>query len=441
MTEGNVAVGGARGPRIEPTMWLAMGALALLCFLPIEPTPTDLLFAAALGIGALSGRLRLRPEPWTLATLAFLALSSLPMLWSADYRASFFYAGITIFLVAVTLLVAHLEEPERLARWFRGAGLACAVTLLGLSALSRLGVPTATVDSWYARVAAFSVTGAESAVPGLYFAGRPKGFFKDPNIVGAFLATIATLYFARWLFDPRLARGVRAPLLAALCALGTLASLSRGATINLVIGVGVVALLAVWQGRLPLKRLALFGGIVLGAAAFTIALVASDEANQRFTQLNAYDLDRFGAWLDGLASFARQPAGYGPGVFRFVSSDFGHRDPYAAHNLYVLLLVDNGVPGFVAFLVLVGVTVSGLLAGEPGRRAPTGLPLLTALDAGIVAALAGTLAESFLIDTLHWRHLWLLLGLGGALLLRRARRVGAPVPSFFPLSTALHGSR
>ena len=48
----------------------------------------------------------------------------------------------------------------------------------------------------------------------------------------------------------------------------------------------------------------------------------------------------------------------------------------------------------------------------------------------LLAIWCGLLANSFFIDTLHWRHLWLFAGLiwGGAVLERRAGRTGQ-VPS------------
>jgi O-antigen ligase len=401
--------------------WLLLAGTTLLWFLPVEPAPSDLLWAGALAAcaGALAtGAMTLTVGPAQRALLAFAVLQFLPALWAVAPLSAWFYGTVTAFLVFAALALATLD-PHRLAHAYTVAATIAGGIVLLLFMAQVAGLPTAALDVAYRALAGASASGADTVVPGLFFGSRPKGFFKDPNVVGAFLATATLLPAARLLLarDGRTAR--RAALLALFLSAATAATLSRAAVLALAAGGGVLLGGLAIAGRLAPRRLAalLAGGATLAGLA-ALAVLGSEAAGERFLQLNAYDFDRAATWWRGLEAFVAQPLGHGPGMFLLATTSGGFGEPYAAHSTWVRLLAENGAPGFLSFVAVMAIVSWRLL--RHARRADVRAATDTS-DAALTlllwsfAALAATLLESFVIDTLHWRHLWVLVGLAAGI--------------------------
>ena len=114
----------------------------------------------------------------------------------------------------------------------------------------------------------------------------------------------------------------------------------------------------------------------------------------------------------GRAALAvRHPLGIGPGQFDI-------REPISSHNTYVRVLSEQGVLGFAALAVC-----SARSRSRSSTRRPDAAPTASG-RAALLAAWCGLLANSFFIDTLHWRHLWFVAGLiwAGAMLRYRSRK-------------------
>jgi hypothetical protein len=83
-----------------------------------------------------------------------------------------------------------------------------------------------------------------------------------------------------------------------------------------------------------------------------------------------------------------------------------------AHSLYAKTLAEHGVLGVSALALLIGALVVPL--AQRALREPAANTVLPA--ALLLALIVGQLGNSFVIDTIHWRHFWMLLGLAWALL-------------------------
>jgi O-antigen ligase len=85
--------------------------------------------------------------------------------------------------------------------------------------------------------------------------------------------------------------------------------------------------------------------------------------------------------------------------------EFGRINGLQQHNVYLQAFLVYGWTGAMAYLLLLGTTILvGLRAAL--RRTPFQPYLLTA-----VAALFGAMVEGLVIDTDHWRHFFLLVGI------------------------------
>ena len=142
--------------------------------------------------------------------------------------------------------------------------------------------------------------------------------------------------------------------------------------------------------------------ILVGLAGTFWAVYSSGSLGflEERARFQSYDSERFGAQALGLRLAEENPIGIGPGQFELVA-------PLSAHSTYVRALAEEGVLG--AGRRCSGVMLGTLLLAAPQRRARA--RHVRDRLGPLLAAWCGMLVNSFVIDTLHWRHLWLLAGL------------------------------
>jgi O-antigen ligase len=238
--------------------------------------------------------------------------------------------------------------------------------------------------------------------------GRARGTFKDPNVLGAALAP--AIIFLVWV---ALRKPFRHVLLAAavglpIC-LAVLLSFSRGAWAS----VAFSCLAAVWLTLVTTRREADFKRFAAVATLGTFTLVAAigavleldvvgDLFEQRASLDQSYDEGpdgRFGGQAKAIGLILTHPFGVGTHTFR----DTLH--PEEAHNVYLSQFLNAGWIGGMLYTISVVVTTAAGLYAIRRRTALQG-PLIVA-----VASFLGLALEGFIIDTDHWRHFFILMGL------------------------------
>lgn len=354
-------------------------------FVIVEPAPVDALLMAALVLGVLSLRLQWRRDfacPLALVAL-FIACNVIPFFYPGvrDEERGVFYFLISCYLIAAHLFIAGVSgtQPDQMFRTFI---LGCALGAIVSTALGFLGM-----------IGVLPAIGDLAKVP-----GRLQGFFKDPNVYGPSLVPI--LLYALALVSPSqdARRNLVLLSLAALCALGIVLSFSRAAWLNCFVSLAVFLFIRGRETVKPLLRLAVLCGAIVLATASSM-LGAWEDVSGLFLarlELQSYDEDRFAVQEAAVDQFFSEPSGVGPGQAEVLFQ-------YAAHSLYARLLLENGALGALAMLMLL--LHGSLRASICALRDPS------SVAACIVAAtLAGLLVNSFFIDTLHWRHLWIYLG-------------------------------
>ena len=80
--------------------------------------------------------------------------------------------------------------------------------------------------------------------------------------------------------------------------------------------------------------------------------------------------------------------------------------PISSHSIYVRVMAEQGPIGLAALIVLLGGTLVLAI-----RNAIDGRDAFGVGSATLLGAWCGLLANSAFVDTLHWRHLWLLAAL------------------------------
>jgi hypothetical protein len=234
---------------------------------------------------------------------------------------------------------------------------------------------------------------------------RVSATFKDPNVYGPFL-----VFPIVWLMIRILTRGVWPVDVALLMVLmgGLLLSFSRGAWAHLAISatVGVLTVFLVTPDPRMRTRIVVIGLLTTLFAALVIGALLSigsvhDMLVERAKAIQPYDVGPGGRfWLQeqALGTILQNPNGLGPFEFDRI---FGLQQ----HNVYMQGFLVYGWLGGAAYLTLVVVTLMLGLITMP-IAAPWQYYLITAY-----AVFVGEAAEGMIVDTDHWRHFFLMLGL------------------------------
>lgn len=374
--------------------------LVLLGVVVVEPAPSDVLFGLAMAVAAVTLRFGIRRVPLAITALvaAFIVLNLISMTDVVSWSAAGRFFLITLYLGMFSLwLAAYIDRPQR-ARWLVCAYLAAAVisAVLGSAALL-VHFPGHTF-----------LIGDEK---------RAKALFKDPNVYGPFLIPIALILLEE-VIQPRLLRMRRSPMVLCFLVLmiGVVFSFSRAAWLNLTVGL-IVLIGAVVARRVDRRAISLMLVVFVGGLAIAGAVISSGELKflEERAHVQSYDTNRFGAQARGISVGFEHPFGVGPGQVEVISPF--HR---ASFSLFVRPLSEQGLLGLFVIVALVAVTLVFALLNVIHGSDTYGIS-----SAALLAAWCGLLANSFFVDTMHWRHLWLVAALIWAGAMRRRTIVGA----------------
>jgi O-antigen ligase len=362
---------------------IAVGVV-LLAAVRFQPAPTDIVFAVLMVVALVTGRFTLRRVTAgpVLLVGAFLAFNLVSTIDVVDGLRAAQFLGITIYVLVFALWIASIVTDSsivrRIARWYIIGAVASAL----LSTLALI-VP----------------------FPGHHLftrIGRAEGLFKDPNVFGPFLVP-AALILLEEILTPRIFSWRRSTKVVSflILALGVLFSYSRAAWLNLVAGLVVMVVVFFFRrgaGRQAARAVALvlMACVALGAV---VSFTGSLSFLQQRARVQSYDNGRFGAQSESIKWAERYPFGIGPGQFE----RYAH---ISAHSMYARSLAEEGIPGFLSLLVLMLATL-----WAAGQNAVLGRDTYGIGSAALLGAWVGALLNGFFVDTLHWRHLWLLAAL------------------------------
>jgi len=373
---------------------VAVGVL-LLAAVRFQPAPTDVVFAVLMMVAFATGRFSLRrltPGAVLLAG-AFLAFNFVSMIDVVDTVRAVQFLGITIYVLIFALWLASAVTESsiarRITRWY-------VIGAAGSAFLSSLAliVPFPGHDL-FTRI------------------GRAEGLFKDPNVFGPFLVPAALIVLEE-ILTPRLLSWRRSTkvIVFLLLTLGVLFSYSRAAWLNLAAGLAVMVVVFSFRrgaGKQAARAVALVlvACVALGAA---VSFTGSLSFLEQRAKVQSYDNSRFGAQSESIKWAERHPFGIGPGQFE----RYAH---ISTHSMYARALAEEGLPGLLSLLALLVATLYWA-----GRNAILGRDTYGIGSAALLGAWVGALLNGFFVDTLHWRHLWLLAALVWAGSARRSAR-------------------
>jgi hypothetical protein len=356
----------------------------------IEPSPYEFATLTAIIVFLATG-LKMRPLFVPLMLLLILinvgysitSVALLDQLTIANWVATSWYMATTALFFA---MVMSEDTTDRLDQLSRGLVFGAVITSLA------------------------GILGYFHLVPGgddlLTLYGRARGLFKDPNVLGAFLILPALLALQCILLD-RFAKAARATVMFGIIALAILLSFSRAAWGQLLVTSAFVVALSLLTSRTQSGRakIVLIAVIAALAAALLLSVLLSfDSVGSLFRERASFDqsydegrFGRFGRHILGFELALDTPFGIGP-------LQFGKIFPEDTHNSFLNAFMSGGWLSGVCYPALSFTTVvmgfRYLFVRTPWQRAYI----------AFFAAFLGSFVESFIIDTDHWRHYFLILG-------------------------------
>jgi O-Antigen ligase len=368
-------------------VWL-VGASGAVVF--IEPSPYEVVTLAAIIMFFATGlRLRLVFMPLLLLLVLLnvgYSIGAIPFIEQsevANWIATSWYMAVTVIFFAMVVSEDTEARLDMLRRGLIVGGM--------IAALS-------------------GIAGYFNLVPGghdlLTLYERARGTFKDPNVLGAFLI-LPALFALQSVVTDRIGKSFRSTITLGIMALAILLAFSRAAWGGLAITSGFMLALMVLTSpsRAQRSRIIVMSVVAVIVVVVLLAVLLSfDSVGEMFRQRASFDqsydegrFGRFGRHILGADMALDLPFGIGP-------LQFHNYFPEDTHNSYLNAFMSGGWLAGVCYPALVFITVimgfRHVFVRVPWQRAYL----------AIFSAFLGTVGESFVIDTDHWRHFWMMLG-------------------------------
>jgi O-antigen ligase len=395
---------------------LTAAAISTLSFLqptgPGNTSPTDVAIGAAIGAVALwayfSRSLIRAPYGISVGLLIIAgcisgivgpALRALTGPVDVSYPANALLAVIQdLFLLCWCLALVNLARSAAtlrviLAAWIYGAAVAAALLVVGV----------------VFGITALSGISADNGV-------RAQGRFGDPNMAANYFALSI---FVLWSSANPRRTWLRACLLALFMAAMVFTG-SNGAFLNL--GIGITFVLVVEIRR----RFGLMAVVIAACLALVIGAGTTQLVNVADIQRSARDsgIPILHDWIGRSDSSASQrgvilqeawtlfqqsgPLGAGPNSTKSLLQDSLAPYPHQAHDDYVAAVVERGVLGGIALIVLI-CTIAFRASQALGGRLRPDFAAVVPRREPLIGALLGLAAAAAYYEVLHFRHLWALL--------------------------------
>ncbi|MDE2284563.1 MAG: O-antigen ligase family protein [Hyphomicrobiales bacterium] len=354
----------------------------------VEPSPHDVLMIVLLAV-SVGARVRFDRKlvPLVILLAVWLVGGCFSLIQVSDQQQNLQYAATSFYLALAAIMFAALF---------------CDGDLIRLSIVRRGYLVAALVATAAGYIGFFHLLPHSDV---FLDHDRVSATFKDPNVYAPFLIFPLLL-----LMIELMTRSVR-PLAMAISVFllgGLFLSFSRGAWGHFVVSAvtAVLLLIVAAPNRRMRGRVMLFsiGAVVAVALLFVLAISipsVHDLFLERAKTIQPYDVGPGGRFWEqklALGVILDHPNGLGP--FEF-SRLFGTQQ----HDVYMQGFLVYGWLGGIAYLTFVLVTLAiGLRAAL--LRTPWQYYLIAAY-----AAFVGEALEGLIVDTDHWRHFFLLLGM------------------------------
>lgn len=361
----------------------------LLSFAFIEPSPSDLLFLLLILFYFKNQNLELdvirKNSKFFIPILLFSAISIISIYYVEEYYISFKYIIISFYLIAYSLFIFLYTFKK------------------GYKKVLTAYVASSTFSSF------IGILGYFKFLPNIlrYDEYRIKGFFKDPNVFGPFLVPSVIILMDIIINKNNRSNRYLYIFLIIVNSLGVLLSFSRAAWINFLISVFIYILLNI--KNINFVKMVKFTLLLFIVISLMWSFIVKDEYKEFIVdraKLQGYDSSRFLAQKTGIELIFDKVFGYGSGQYESTVVNVMNSD-ISAHSMYMRILLENGLVGFVLIIISFSYIVINLLLSHFNKYKNEFINTSV-----VLSILIGILVNSIVIDTIHWRHLWFFIGIG-----------------------------
>jgi O-antigen ligase len=357
----------------------------------------------------------LREHPGLACTAVFLAAwAGASSLWAQDPDAAVASAfRLALGIVLVFVVYGAVRERQHV-RWLTHAFVAGALVTSFIGAVG------------------FTATDFES--------DRLVGGVGNPNELGSILVPAIALAGFRLASGP----SRRSQVLIGVSLVGLFAALLLTASRGALVALAVSVVTAVIFGGIFRMHIVALVAAILGIGVGYYAFVAPPEIRDRLVNFSAEGgAGRTDVWQVARSVAADRPIlGVGAGNFPIVESAYAADTinlprirfivdtPKVPHNTYLGIQAELGIPGLVAFLLIVGVAIMSALRAISSAVA-AGDRELEFLGRGVLVALVAVLTAATFGSYEYAKHLWLIIGLAAVMpsvVSHSARRLSARPP-------------
>lgn len=392
---------------------------------PTAPAVATLQHALLWSMGMGGAIVFIEPSPYEI-----FALTSVVVFAATGLRMRLAFMPLALLLFAVnlgyTICAASLLDQQPIVYWILTSWY-MAVTAIFIALVvsedtaARLHHLRSGLIAGAVIASLAGIAGYLRLTPGELFTlyGRAAGTFKDPNVFGAFLV-LPALFCLQSVVSDGLGRTLRSTVLLGIITLALLLAFSRAAWGLLAITAAFMLLLMMLTSQTNRQRsriVIMAIGAIIAVALVLVILLQFDFIRDMFQQRASFDqkydegrFGRFGRHILGAQMALDLPFGIGP-------LQFNKFFPEDTHNSYLNAFMSGGWISGVFYPALVFTTAfigfRYIFVRTPWQR-----PYLA-----VFSAYLGTVGEAFIIDTDHWRHFWLMLGLMWGLFVATQRYV------------------
>lgn len=363
-------------------LFLTMFVSSVVSF---EPAPYDLLMLMFILFGFLFSLYKITREivyPIVIVCI-FLVSNLISLFFTTGIVSSLIFTGITFYL-ALT--------------WFALVAFGQQVKVFNMGLIMNGYLISACMAAIIGSLAYFQVIPYSEE---LLMFGRAKAFFKDPNVFGPYLVMPALFAISMTeIRDITVARKTIYFFSFFLLSAGVLLSFSRAAWGNFAIALAIYLFIS--KREWIRKRIKTFLLLFIVGVPMLIYFIQTPMVEDLFASrlgYQGYDDNRFSTQKAVFTTGLSNPLGVGGGQ----SDNIDQRDP---HNLYARVFTENGILGILTLLLLLQVSIAKAYKSYWQKENESSIFYLV-----IFASLIGLAFNSFFVDTLHWRHLWLMLAM------------------------------
>jgi len=364
-------------------------------------------------VGVSAAIVLFEPSPYEFATLAATVV-----FFATGLRLVFVPLLALLFLINIgyTICAAYLMDKTAITSWiitswYMGFTVIFFAMVVSEDTAARLDLLRRGLIVGAVIASLAGIAGYFNLVPGGYdtftLYTRARGTFKDPNVLGGFLILPALFALQAVVSQPP-GKALRSAIALGIMALAVLLAFSRAAWGQLILTSIFMLALMVLTSPSPQQRSRIIMIAVVAAVLVALLIVGlisfnsiGDMFKERASLDQSYDVGRFGRFgrhILGAQMALDLPFGIGP-------LQFTRYFPEDTHNSYLNAFMSGGWISGICYPVLMFITVilgfRHLFVRVPWQR----------YYLVIFTAFLGAVGESFIIDTDHWRHFWMMLGM------------------------------